>query len=394
MAELAELVKTAGGEVRVVVTQRRAKPHGTMYVGKGKVDEIGLMIDAEDLDVAVIGDSLAPRQQRFLEEAWGVPVVDRSEVILDIFAQRAQSREGKLQVELAQLEYLLPRLIGRGQVLSRLAGGIGTRGPGETQLEVDRRRIRIRLAKLREEMQAIRARREVSRRGRDQEDAFTAALVGYTNAGKSTLLNALAGSNAYVDDKLFATLDPLTRAVEAPDGQKILVTDTVGFIERLPHNLVAAFSATLEEALSAELLLHVVDASDPVASEKITVVYGVLEDLGVADRPSVLVFNKVDIATEERLAELPEGEGVIRLSALTGEGLDALNGLLGARASERLQRLTLLVPFSQMGVLDHLHKRGRILDERYEADGVLITADLPHDLAGRLRGLVTVERTP
>lgn len=387
MAELAELVRTAGGMASVVSVQPRSSPHAATYVGKGKVAEIGLIIDSEDLDIAVTNDPLSPRQQRALEREWGVPVIDRTEVILDIFAQRARSREGKLQVELAQLEYLLPRLTGRGEVLSRLGGGIGTRGPGETQLEVDRRRIRARVTRLRDSIREVRGRRQVERQSREEQGRFTAALVGYTNAGKSTLLNALAGADAYVDDLLFATLDPTTRAVETPDGLRILLTDTVGFIEKLPHNLVAAFAATLEEATAAQLLLHVVDASDPAAADKIEAVYAVLEELGVLDRPSLLLLNKADATTPEQLAELPEGENVLQVSALTGAGFDDLRQALAERASTTLRVVRLVVPFTEMDRLNELRRRGRLVEERYEADGVHVVAEVPRDVAGRLEAL-------
>jgi len=392
MAELAELVRTAGGVACVVSVQSRSSPHAGTYVGKGKVAEIGLIIESEDLDIAVTNDPLSPRQQRALEREWGVPVIDRTEVILDIFAQRARSREGKLQVELAQLEYLLPRLTGRGEVLSRLGGGIGTRGPGETQLEVDRRRIRARIARLHESIREIRGRRQIERQSREEQERFTAALVGYTNAGKSTLLNRLAGADAYVDDLLFATLDPTTRAVETPDGPRILLTDTVGFIEKLPHNLVAAFAATLEEAAAAQLLLHVVDASDPAAADKIEAVYAVLEELGILDRPSLLLLNKIDKATPEQLAELPEGDHVLQVSARTGAGLEDLRQALAEQASTLLRVVRLVVPFAEMDRLAEVRRRGRLIEERYEADGVHVVAEVPRDVAGRLGALVVNAR--
>jgi len=389
--ELGELVRTAGGEPVATITQARSRPDAHTLIGSGKVQEVREAVDALGLDVCVINEPLRPRQQRALEATLEVPVVDRTEVILDIFAQRAQTREGKVQVELAQLEYLLPRLTGRGTVLSRLGGGIGTRGPGETALEVDRRRIRLRVNRLRQEIEDIRSRRTVERGSREVEGIFTVALVGYTNAGKSTLLNALAGADAYVDDRLFATLDPMTRAVELPDGHRVLMTDTVGFIDRLPHNLVAAFAATLEETVHADLLLHVVDASHPAMNQKIDAVYTVLEELGALDQDSVLVLNKIDRVSADARGELPSDEDVVMASALTGEGLDGVRDAIAARAEHRLQRVTYLLPFDRLGILADLHNHGRVLEEKYVQAGCRVVADVPREVAGRLREYVATE---
>jgi GTP-binding protein HflX len=389
--ELSELVRTAGGEPVATITQARSRPDAHTLIGSGKVQEVREAVDALGLDVCVINEPLRPRQQRALEATLEVPVVDRTEVILDIFAQRAQTREGKVQVELAQLEYLLPRLTGRGTVLSRLGGGIGTRGPGETALEVDRRRIRLRVNRLRQEIEDIRSRRTVERGSREVEGIFTVALVGYTNAGKSTLLNALAGADAYVDDRLFATLDPMTRAVELPDGHRVLMTDTVGFIDRLPHNLVAAFAATLEETVHADLLLHVVDASHPAMNQKIDAVYTVLEELGALDQDSVLVLNKIDQVSADARGELPSDEDVVMASALTGEGLDGVRDAIAARAEHRLQRVTYLLPFDRLGILADLHNHGRVLEEKYVQAGCRVVADVPREVAGRLREYVATE---
>lgn len=388
MSELRQLAATVGAQMVAEAVQTLARPNSRTYVGKGKVDELSMTIDALEIDVAIANDPLTPLQQRNLEQGLGIPVVDRTELIMDIFARRARSREGKIQVELAQLEYRLPRLVGRGKVLSRLGGGIGTRGPGETVLEADRRRLRHRIRTLHREIEAIRQHRREERRSRERSALFTAALVGYTNVGKSTLLNGLTGSDLYADDQVFATLDPATRLLRLPHGEPVFLTDTVGFIDRLPHTLVAAFSATLEETVEADLLLHIVDASAPDVNGRITAVYDVLEELGALDYPMITVVNKIDIAPPEALDLLPSGESVVRVSAKTGEGLDDLRAAIEAQASQHLKERTLLLPFHRMDIVNELHRRGSVLAEEYRGDGVMVRVRIPRDLADRLQSFV------
>jgi GTPase len=320
-----------------------------------------------------------------------VPVVDRTEVILDIFAHRARSREGKVQVELAQLEYLLPRLMGHGEMLSKLGGGIGTRGPGETKLETDRRRVRSRVSRLRDEIAAIADRRQ-RERTRAVEGPLRIALVGYTNAGKSTLLNRLTAADVYVDDRLFATLDPTTRALELPGGRRIVLTDTVGFIDHLPTSLIAAFSSTLEEAGDAHLLLHVVDASDPQAPEKIDSVLATLEEIKALDVPVVTVLNKCDREELPSIHLLPDadGEHVVRVSAHTGEGIGDLQGLVERFADQHDRQVVAVLPFAEMGLLAQIHERGTLIEEEYREDGVRVVARVPEDLRGRLEAFASV----
>jgi GTP-binding protein HflX len=326
LAELRELVATAGAEIVGEVTQERAQPHPVTYLGKGKLDELLGVVREEAADLVIVDADLSPTQMRNIGEAVKVRVVDRTQLILDIFAQRAHTREGNLQVELAQLQYLLPRITSVYTRFERQVGGIGVRGPGETKLEQDRSRIRRNIRHLQEELEEVRQRRAVQRGARQRMRFATAALVGYTSAVKSTLMNALSGSDVYVDPKLFATLDPTTRRVELPNGRPLLLTDTVGFIRKLPTHLVAAFRATLEETVEADLLLHVVDASHPHMREQIEAVFTVLEDLGVAGKPTVTVLNKSDqVKDTYRLRDIVAHErDTIYVSALTGDGLPQL----------------------------------------------------------------------
>lgn len=389
-AEVEELARNAWLEPVGAVTQRERRPHPSTYLGSGKVEEVRELLTLLEATVVVTSDPLKPAQQRNLERKLEVPVVDRTEVILDIFAHRARSREGKVQVELAQLEYLLPRLMGRGEMLSRQGGGIGTRGPGETKLETDRRRVRARVARLRGEIAEIADRRK-RERARASEGPLRLALVGYTNAGKSTLLNRLTNAEVYVDDMLFATLDPTTRALELPGGRRIVLTDTVGFIDHLPTSLIAAFSATLEEAREAHLLLHVVDASDPQAAEKIDSVLETLEEIQALDVPVVTVLNKCDRAEPTALAMLPEadGETAVRISAVTGEGCDRLHGIIERFADQYDRQITALLPFAEMALLAQVHERGTLLEEEYREEGVYIVARVPDDLRGKLEAFAT-----
>ncbi len=326
LQELQELVNTAGGTAVAVVTQRREAPSPSTYLGKGKVTEVKEECAAHGADLVIFDDELTPVQQRNLGEALERRVLDRTQLILDIFAQRARTREGKLQVELAQLNYLLPRLSSLYTKFERQQGGIGLRGPGETKLEADRRRVRQRISDLSRQIEEVRKQRKVQRTNRAREGFHTAALVGYTSAGKSTLLNALAGADVYADPKLFATLDPTTRRTVLPGGRPILISDTVGFIRRLPHGLVAAFRATLEETMEADVLLHVVDASSPEMEEQMEAVMEVLTDLHIQDKPIVTVLNKIDLVPDtshlrEMVAKHPD---TVYISALTGDGLRQL----------------------------------------------------------------------
>ncbi len=335
LEELARLTDTAGARVLGTVRQKRGTIHPATFIGKGKLDEVKATVEAADADMVIFDDDLSPAQMRNLEKALGRKVVDRSELILDIFARRARTRESRLQVELAQLEYMLPRLTGMWKHLERQAGGIGTRGPGETQLETDRRLIRERIARLKRELEAVERERETQRRRRRRE--FRAAIVGYTNAGKSTLFNALTRARVFVEDRLFATLDATTRQLVSPTRQVVLLTDTVGFIRKLPHHLVASFHSTLVEAIEADLLLHVVDASDPDFRRQIAAVDEVLEEILETPRPTTLVFNKIDrlgdpTVVEGLRVEYPDSFAV---SARTGEGLDPLRAFLWAQSAER-----------------------------------------------------------
>jgi GTP-binding protein HflX len=326
LAELQELVRTAGGEAVAIITQKRQAPSPATYLGSGKVEEVKEAAIAHQADLVIFDDELTPVQQRNLTEQLERRVLDRTQLILDIFAQRAHTREGKLQVELAQLNYLLPRLSSLYTKFERQQGGIGLRGPGETKLEADRRRTRQRISDLNRQIDDLRRHRRVQRANREREGFPTAALVGYTSAGKSTLLNALSGADVYADPKLFATLDPTTRRTQLPGGKPILVTDTVGFIRRLPHHLVAAFRATLEETIEADVLLHVVDASSPEMEEQMEAVLEVLTDLHIQDKPIVTVLNKIDLVKDTyRLRELVSNQpDTVYVSALTGDGLKQL----------------------------------------------------------------------
>ncbi len=335
MEELARLADTAGAKVKGTLTQSRGRFHAATFIGKGKLEELKALVADTEADVAIFNDDLAPPQMRNLEKALGVKVIDRSEIILDIFARRARTREARLQVELAQLEYTLPRLTGMWKHLERQAGGIGTRGPGETQLETDRRLVRERIARLKRALEAVERERETQRRSRRRE--FRAALVGYTNAGKSTLFNALTRAQVFVEDRLFATLDATTRQMVSPDRRRALLTDTVGFIRKLPHHLVASFHSTLVEAIEADLLLHVVDCADPDMDRQMQAVEKVLEGILTEPRPTTLVFNKIDLLRDPDLeaglrAAYPES---FLVSARTGAGLAELREALWAQAAER-----------------------------------------------------------
>ncbi len=362
-------------------------------VGRGKVEEIQDALKELQPDVVVVDEDLSPAQQRNLESAFKIRVIDRSQLILDIFAQRARSNEGKLQVELAQLEYLLPRLTRQWTHLSRLGGGIGTRGPGETQLEVDRRRIRERIAHLKRRLKTVERTRTLQRRERDKVPFATVALVGYTNAGKSTLMNALTRAGVLVEDKLFATLDPTIRSLRLPTGDKVMIVDTVGFINKIPHSLVESFKSTLEEVRSADLLLHLVDMASPLFEEQIRVVDEVLQEIGAGDVPSILVPNKIDMFSSAPMQQLKSRavEGVCPISALTGAGIDALLDLIG-RVLDQGKEPFRACFFSWQGkLLAMLRERGRILKETYEGDEIHVTALVTPKFAGQMRKMLKAD---
>ena len=370
LEELASLAETAGAMVITRVMQNRLKPDPATFIGSGKAEELSLVCQAMEIDLAIVDDELTGAQQRNLENILGVRVIDRTALILDIFAQRAQTAEGKLQVELAQMKYRLPRLTGMGTVLSRLGGGIGTRGPGETQLEVDRRRIRKRIDDLQNQLKELKRQRDMRRARRDKQGQTTVALVGYTNAGKSTLLNALSGADVLVEDKLFATLDPVMRNVDLPENRSCLLVDTVGFIRKLPHQLVEAFHSTLEEALYADLLVVVSDVSNPQYSEQRDTVFRVLNDLGAGNKPVLEALNKADRA---KIGDQVEPADAILISAKEGRGLDRLKEEISKRIAAMRHAVEIVVPYSKGNVLSLIHAKGQVTGEEYLAEGTKVS---------------------
>src|SRR3954471_17663232 len=385
LAELRELLRTAGVAHVGELTQRRAQPDPDRYFGKGKLAELKRVIGETGANLIAVDDELAPRQERNLEEEAGVPVIDRTAIILDIFASHAHSAEGKLQVELAQLEYNLARMRGLWTHLERLGAGIGTRGPGESQIETDRRLARDRIAALRRRLERTKATRTVMRAERERAHLPTVALAGYTNAVKSTLLNAMTGADAEVRDRLFHTLDPLTRSFEI-SGRQYLLTDTVGFIRKLPHQLVEAFAATLEEALYADLILHVADASAPEdeLADMLAAVEDVLAEIEVAERPRLLVLNKVDLLDEDRRRELSfRHPRAVQVSAVTGEGLQELRDTIEGRFLATLQPMDLLVPYEEGGRLSELHELAGEMEREDTASGVRVRARVPAGVVPR-----------
>jgi GTPase len=389
--ELHRLAETAGAEVLDAMIQRRARPDAGTFIGKGKAKELAGAVKALGADTVIMDDELSPGQLRHLEELVDAKVIDRTVLILDIFAQHATSREGKAQVELAQLNYMLPRLRGWGESLTRVGSGmgsggpIGTRGPGETKMEVDRRRIRRRITKLRRDLADMARTRDVKRSGRERAGIPAVALVGYTNAGKSTLLNRLSGAGVLVEDKLFSTLDPTTRRLDLPGGRAATLTDTVGFIAKLPHDLVEAFKSTLEEVARSDLIVHLVDAAQPDPGGQMAAVRSVLGEVGAADVPELLVLNKADLldeVTRARLARL--FPGVPMLSAVTGEGVDDLLAAIATRLPHPEVDLTALVPYDRGDLVDRAHREGEILEVDHVAEGTQLRLRAPAALAHAL----------
>lgn len=382
--ELALLVDTAGADEAARVVQRRDRPDPATYVGKGKAEELRDLSNAVDADTVVFDDELSPAQSRNLEKILGRTAIDRTAVILDIFAQNARTPEGKAQVELAQLRYRLPRLRGRGTALSQQGGGIGTRGPGETQLEVDRRRLVRRMSKLETELRTLTDQRRLQRKGRRRSRLASVSLVGYTNAGKSTLLNRLTDAGVGVEDRLFATLDPRTRRLALPGGETVLLSDTVGFVRKLPHQLVQAFRSTLEVVTESDLLVHLVDSTSPDPDAQLEAVRSVLDEIGAGEVPELLAFNKADVAPEaKRLAERHPGS--VMISAVTGEGIDDLLRAMGDRLRAGTGIVELFVPYERGEVLAAVHREGEVLVEALESDGTRLRVRVDGAGAARFR---------
>ena len=383
--ELASLADTAGAEVLGYVLQNLDNPEPGTYIGSGKIREVADMAASLGANGVIADDELSPAQLRSLSEALDLKVMDRTLLILDIFAKRATSSEGKIQVELAQLKYRLTRLAGMGRELSRLGGGIGTRGPGEKKLETDRRLIQKRVAQLKKELEDVKRHRELLRGHRKEGASPVAAIVGYTNAGKSTLLNTLTGAGVLTENKLFATLDPVTRLLELDGGRKVLLTDTVGFIRKLPHNLVEAFGSTLEEARYADVIVHVVDASNPQAESQMETVYQTLDQLGAAGKPVITLLNKTDCLDEDSLSGMqpdPRADAVLRISAREGTGLDRFRSVLSEVLMKDLILIERTYPYAEGGKAQLVRAYGQILESRYEADGIYVKAYVPRKIYG------------
>ena len=386
MEELRELANSAGAEVVSTVTQKLEKPTAPYYIGRGKAELIKASFKDQQVTSVIFNDELSPAQGRNLENLLSRKVLDRTQLILDIFAQRARSREGRLQIELAQLQYLLPRLTRMWHHLSRQTGGIGTRGPGETQLEVDRRRVQERIARLERELEGVRRVRSVQRQGRKRHQWPVAAVVGYTNAGKSTLLNLLTGASLIAEDRLFATLDPTTRSLTLPNKQRLLLTDTVGFLRKLPHTLIESFKATLEEVNQADLLIHVVDLSHPRVEEHIEAVDSVTKELGAYGKQTLIVFNKIDAVESEELIEVYRRRFLhsVAISARTGAGVSALVQALEDELESWRLRSRFRVPMKEAGLIAEVHRVGHVLELHYEGEFALIVAHVPPSLEQRM----------
>lgn len=372
MDELEELARTAGAVVAAKIIQKRDKPDSATYVGSGRLEEIKAFTEANDVDLLIFDGELTPSQQRNIEDETDIRVIDRTTLILDIFAARARSNEGKIQVELAQLKYSLPRLGGKGAEMSRLGGGIGTRGPGESKLESDRRHIHRRIQSLQEELVQIAKRRENLRARREKDGVETVAIVGYTNAGKSTLMNTLTNAGVLAENKLFATLDPTSRALTLPDGRTVMLIDTVGLVRRLPHQLVDAFRSTLEEAANATVILNLCDASDECCTEHLNVTMNLLAALGCADKPIISVLNKCDLCDGSFV--LPAQGEFVMISAKTGEGLGNLLAKIQLSLPPTRRKAELLIPYNEGGLVSYIREEGVLIKEDYRADGIYVKA--------------------
>lgn len=384
LLELKELAETAGAKTVGTVIQRREQMHPGTYVGKGKLEELRDLIWETEADGIICDDELSPIQLGNLRDILNTKVMDRTLVILDIFAARASTNEGKIQVELAQLKYRQSRLIGLGTSLSRLGGGIGTRGPGEKKLEMDRRLIQKRISQLSRELKEVKRHRTLTRERRKLNQIPVAAIVGYTNAGKSTLLNTLTGAEILAEDKLFATLDPTTRKLELPDGQNVLLTDTVGFIRKLPHHLIEAFKSTLEEAVYADFLIHVVDASNPQVEEQMHTVYETLRNLDALNKPIITIFNKQDKLTEAVLIKDLKAEYSMSVSVKTGEGLDELQERIGDILRKKKIPIERLYSYEDAGKIQIIRKYGELLEEEYREEGIFVRGYIPEEFEGKL----------
>jgi len=384
--ELEELTISSGGEVLEKIPVEIRDPNPAYFIGRGKAEEIAFIAQEKNAEVVIFNDNLSSTQQRNLEKIIQIKTIDRTQLILDIFARHARSIEGKIQVELAQLEYLLPRLTGKGIMLSRLGGGIGTRGPGEKKLEVDRRRIKKRILKLKRDLEIIKSRRDVLRKKRKDLDIPIVAIIGYTNAGKTTLLNTLTSSNELVEDSLFSTLDAVSRRFILPDKQKILFVDTVGFLHKLPHGLIEAFKSTLEEVNEADILLHVLDISDPLAYKKKEAVYEVLADLGAIDKPIITALNKIDRLENREAIEkqISRYENAVTISALLGWGLDELIKKISLFLKSHMVPLKVFLPLKEAKLLSLIYREGKVLKEVYNDNGVYLEAIVPYLLRERI----------
>lgn len=382
--ELEELTETAGAVAVGKVIQNREKIHPSTYIGKGKIEEVRQMINETGATGIICDDELSPAQLRNLEDALQTKVLDRTTLILDIFAKRASTREGKLQVEMAQLKYNSTRLVGLGTSLSRLGGGIGTRGPGEKKLETDRRVIKERMSQLKQELDELKKNREIERNLRSRNDIPVISIVGYTNAGKSTLLNYLTKAGVLEEDKLFATLDPTTRSFTLDSGQQILFTDTVGFIRKLPHHLIDAFRSTLEEAKYADIILHVVDSVNPNAYKQMHVVYETLTSLGIQDKPIITVFNKQDLLDTDIILKDFKADYTVKISAKTGEGVDKLLEIIERILTERKILIEETIPYNEAGKLQIIRKYGTLLEEDYRPEGIYVKAYISKNMYYRI----------
>lgn len=387
--ELEQLAETAGAEIYGKMIQKRDKPENTTYIGEGKLYELRDMCKSAEIDLLIFDGELTPSQQRNIEYFTDVRTIDRTTLILDIFALNARTGEGKLQVELAQLKYMLPRLSGKGTSMSRLGGGIGTRGPGESKLESDRRHIRRRIKSLEDSLENVVKRRTLLHKRREKTGVTTVTIVGYTNAGKSTLLNALTDAGVLTENKLFATLDPTSRALKLPDGRSVILVDTVGFISRLPHSLVESFKSTLEEVVYADLILNVCDASNPDYEQQIDVTLDTIKELGASDKPVLTVFNKCDLTKNLHFFSLDRN--TVRISAKTGEGLPALLEKIASMLENTRRRVRLIIPYSDGNLISRIRNDGELISEEYTPDGIMIDAVLDSGFLNLVRDYIISE---